>query len=125
MTEPSKFSPDVRERAVRPAGLENLRPSTPTANRICSHCGSPLQADAGRRNRVDVLGASLLGLVVVGIAALFADVFGSSGGRYTLIALIGIPGVVIWAVSRMVGPPEQPARTCAACGRQEAASAGP
>lgn len=97
----------------------------PTANRTCSHCGSPLQANNGRRSAVDVLGASLLGLVVVGIAALFADVFGSSGGRYTLIALIGIPGVVIWALSRMVGSPEQPVRTCAACGRQEAEPPGP
>ena len=97
----------------------------PTANRTCSHCGSPLQASDGRRSAVDVLGASLLGLVVVGIAALFADVFGSSGGRYALIALIGIPGGVIWALSRMVGSPEQPVRTCAACGRQEAEPPGP
>lgn len=101
-----------------------MRPFTPTANRTCRHCGSPLQAHAGRRDLIDVLGASLLGLVVVGTAVLFADVFGASGGRYTLIALVGIPCVVIWAVSHMVGSPEQPARTCAACGRREAEPPG-
>ena len=99
--------------------------STQKGKRTCRICGTVLEQGAPRRSLVDVVGASLLSLLVLGLAVLFADIFGFGGGRHALTAIIGITGFVIWGLWHIVGSTEHSSCSCPSCGLQESDSRAP
>lgn len=92
------------------------------AKRTCATCGAVQEPESQPRSVVDVVGASLLSLLVVGLVILFAYIFGLPGGRYSLAVIVGIPGLIIWALWKMVGSPKVPDSHCPSCGPREADS---
>jgi ribosomal protein S27AE len=85
--------------------------------RTCPACGAVLEQHVQRRRSlIDIVGSSLLGLLVLGLALLLASIFGSGGGRYTLVAIVGIPAFIIWVLWQMVGSTEKLSLHCPSCG---------
>lgn len=68
-----------------------------------------------RRSLIDVVGASVLGALVLGLALLFGNIFGSGGGRSASM-FIGIPIFIIWVLWHMVGSNKEVSRQCPSCG---------
>lgn len=80
--------------------------------RTCQQCATVPEQTPRRRTPIDVIGASVLGLLILGIALLFADVFGLGGGRYGGLAIIGVPGLIVWGLRHMVDVGEAPPPSC-------------
>lgn len=74
---------------------------------------------------IDVAGATLLGLVVLGLALLFASTSGLRGGRYTLAVIVGTAGFLIWGLWYVAGPADRAVSSCPSCGAQEPGSREP
>lgn len=92
---------------------ENITQTQPT----CPKCGATMETQTQQqRSLVDVVGASVLGLLVLGLALLFSNIFGSGGGRYTFTLFIGVPAFIIWVLWHMVGSDKKLSFRCPTCG---------
>jgi hypothetical protein len=86
----------------------------------CSKCGAIADKEAAEGSSgVDVVGSVVLGGVVVGLFFLFGSVFGIGGGRFSLVFLVGLPLLIIFALGKMVGSKKPGCVRCNTCGYTE------
>jgi len=87
-----------------------------SARLTCPKCGATMAVITREsRNLIDIVGATVLGLLVLGLALLFGSIFGSGGGRAAAM-FIGIAAFIIWVLWHMVGSTQEASRQCPSCG---------
>lgn len=71
---------------------------------LCETCGAAMELRArDKRSLIDIIGASVLGVLVVCLAALFVFLFGFAGGRYNFTIVIGGTAFALWTLWFLVG----------------------
>ena len=90
------------------------------ARAICPKCGGAMEQQARQqRSLIDLVGASVLSLLIVGFAYLFLSTFGVGGGRYGVVVLLGVPAFILWAILHMVGSHPKVTWHCPSCSPKE------
>ena len=72
-----------------------------------------------QRSLIDVVGASVLSLLILGFAFLFLSAFGIGGGRYGAVVIIGVPAFIFRAIWHMVGSHPKVSWHCPSCSPKE------
>lgn len=73
------------------------------------------QGTLERRSLIDMIGASVVALLVVGFAFLVLGGFGLGGGRYSLVTFVGVLAFILWALWHMVGSNQSVSWYCPSC----------